>query len=420
MGCLPPEEKVFTGTEWKSINSLNVGDHVINSSGDKTKIKKVNIGSFNGKMIKIIPFVSSFNEFSVTFYHPVLAIKRKFLKSSRVARKNCDFLRINEKELLSFKPVYVEAEYLEKGDYLVFPKLRHIKDDAKFSVDIMRLLGYYLAEGYISPERVINFAFNKEEKYYIDDVKKIVKKVFNKETSQRTRGNVTELRVCSVKISKFLLEHCGKYALEKKLSEEILSLPFKKQFEMIRTLINGDGNVYKRREQGFKTFRLDTASQTLAVQVQEILARCGIFSSIKKFERPSTLIEGRLIGPHTLFNVSFQMERKHKFFRETKDYFLVPIRQVKLSDYYGDVFNLEVQKGNSYLAKGFAVHNCAAAIATSSMITELAKGKTLAEAEKITNKDVADKLNGLPPIKMHCSNLAADALKIAIKNYRKK
>ena len=68
----------------------------------------------------------------------------------------------------------------------------------------------------------------------------------------------------------------------------------------------------------------------------------------------------------------------------------------------------------------FLTFGCAAAIATSSMITELAKGKTLDEALKITRTDVADELDGLPPIKMHCSNLAADALHEAIKNYREK
>jgi nitrogen fixation NifU-like protein len=68
----------------------------------------------------------------------------------------------------------------------------------------------------------------------------------------------------------------------------------------------------------------------------------------------------------------------------------------------------------------FKTFGCVAAIATSSMLTELAKGKTLEEAEKLTNKDVADSLGGLPPIKMHCSNLAANALKEAVKDYRKK
>ncbi|OYT58512.1 hypothetical protein B6U70_00260 [Euryarchaeota archaeon ex4484_162] len=68
----------------------------------------------------------------------------------------------------------------------------------------------------------------------------------------------------------------------------------------------------------------------------------------------------------------------------------------------------------------FKTFGCAAAIATSSMITELAKGKTLEEAMKITRKAVADELDGLPPIKMHCSNLAADALHAAIKDYWEK
>jgi len=68
----------------------------------------------------------------------------------------------------------------------------------------------------------------------------------------------------------------------------------------------------------------------------------------------------------------------------------------------------------------FQTFGCAAAIATSSMMTELAKGKTLDEAMKITKNDVAISLDGLPPIKMHCSNLAADALHDAIKKYSEK
>jgi nitrogen fixation NifU-like protein len=54
------------------------------------------------------------------------------------------------------------------------------------------------------------------------------------------------------------------------------------------------------------------------------------------------------------------------------------------------------------------------------MTTEMAKGKTLEEAEKITRQSVADALDGLPPVKMHCSNLASDALHEAIKDYKKK
>jgi nitrogen fixation NifU-like protein len=69
---------------------------------------------------------------------------------------------------------------------------------------------------------------------------------------------------------------------------------------------------------------------------------------------------------------------------------------------------------------GWKTMGCAAAIATSSMISELAEGITLDEAMKITKKDVSDALEGLPPIKQHCSNLAADGLHKAVENYRKK
>ncbi len=87
----------------------------------------------------------------------------------------------------------------------------------------------------------------------------------------------------------------------------------------------------------------------------------------------------------------------------------------------GDVMKIYLKiKDNKIKDIKFQTMGCAAAIATSSMITELAKGKTLEEAKKISNKDVADVLGGLPPIKMHCSNLAADALRKAIENWKKK
>jgi len=81
----------------------------------------------------------------------------------------------------------------------------------------------------------------------------------------------------------------------------------------------------------------------------------------------------------------------------------------------GDVLKVMLKvDGNKIKDVKFQTFGCAAAIASSSMMTTLVKGKSLDEAKKVTNKDVAKALGQLPPIKVHCSNLAADALQKAI------
>ncbi len=87
----------------------------------------------------------------------------------------------------------------------------------------------------------------------------------------------------------------------------------------------------------------------------------------------------------------------------------------------GDIMKMYLKiKDNVIEDVKFQTFGCGAAVATSSMVTELVKGKTIEEALKITNKTVAEALDGLPPIKMHCSNLAEEAIRSAIEDYRKK
>ena len=87
----------------------------------------------------------------------------------------------------------------------------------------------------------------------------------------------------------------------------------------------------------------------------------------------------------------------------------------------GDIMKLTIKVEDDVISDiKFKTFGCGAAIATSSMITELVKGKTLEEVESVTDKTVAEALDGLPPVKMHCSNLAADALQAAIEDYKSK
>lgn len=87
----------------------------------------------------------------------------------------------------------------------------------------------------------------------------------------------------------------------------------------------------------------------------------------------------------------------------------------------GDVMELTIKVKDERIEDiKFRTFGCCAAIATSSMVTELVMGKTLDEAEQISKQTVAEALDGLPPAKMHCSNLAADALQDAIRDYRER
>ncbi len=84
----------------------------------------------------------------------------------------------------------------------------------------------------------------------------------------------------------------------------------------------------------------------------------------------------------------------------------------------GDLMEIQIKVDNNIITDvRFKTFGCGSAIATSSMVTEMAKGRTLEEALEITRENVAEELGGLPPQKMHCSNLAADALHKAIQNY---
>ncbi|MDP7323850.1 MAG: Fe-S cluster assembly scaffold protein NifU [Candidatus Woesearchaeota archaeon] len=117
------------------------------------------------------------------------------------------------------------------------------------------------------------------------------------------------------------------------------------------------------------------------------------------------------------------------------DHFKVPhnVGELKDADGIGKVGNPQCgdlmwiyikvkKKGNDEIIEDikFKTFGCVAAIATSSMATELAKGMTLEEAKKMTRDDVKDALEGLPPIKVHCSNLAAEGIHKAIEDYEKK
>jgi len=124
-------------------------------------------------------------------------------------------------------------------------------------------------------------------------------------------------------------------------------------------------------------------------------------------------------------------ERLTMYSEKVMEHFANPrnIGEIKEADGVGEVGNPVCGDMMSFYIKvkdnkiddiKFKTFGCVAAIAVSSMVTEMARGKTLEEAKKITKKSVAESLDGLPKEKMHCSNLGADALARAIEDYENK
>jgi nitrogen fixation NifU-like protein len=122
---------------------------------------------------------------------------------------------------------------------------------------------------------------------------------------------------------------------------------------------------------------------------------------------------------------------EHPYSERVMDHFLNPRNVGEITDasgigsvgnpICGDIMKMFIKVENDVITEAkFKTYGCGAAIATSSMVTEMVKGKTIAEALQVSNKAVADALGGLPAIKLHCSVLAEEALKAAIEDYRQR
>ena len=166
---------------------------------------------------------------------------------------------------------------------------------------------------------------------------------------------------------------------------------------------------------------MHTASEQLALQLQQLIARQGFFATISKGKTSPSKIEGRVIKRGIIYVITYTVGKKKKSFtKKVQNYFLVPIQKIIPKRYNEYVYNFHVKSENeSYLAKGFAVHNCAVAIAVTSILSEMVKGMSLDDAMDIKPEDIIKELEDVPKVKIHCSVLGDQAIREAVKDYRK-
>jgi len=379
--CLLPSEKIITKDKIENINEIKKNDYVLTHTGNFRKVLKTLNREYKGKIINIIPW--HFGEgLTTTLEHPYYAIK-SYKNCSWTSAKTCkpickQIVNCKKKPFLTYKKNWVQAQDLEVGDIILYPIENKIIDKKKVKIGkkkitinekFCRFIGYFLAEGYCNNRDAICFTFNEDERNYIQEVIMLSKEIFNIKTKKgKSHGRSEDIILYSKDLYNFFKKEFyvdGSKAIHKKIPNWILFLPQNKQNEIILGWWRGDKG--------------STSSINLANGIKRILLRLGIIPSITVVDRRKhkKRIGTRKINVNSKeynFNVlTFIKDKtllKYKEFKKfkrkvdrshawiDKNYIYLPIRKIKKKNYEGQVFNLEIEKDNSYCSFFSCVHNC--------------------------------------------------------------
>lgn len=416
--CLLPDTFLHCNPGLKMIKDVSVGDLVYTHKGNYQKVQKIYKRFYKGKIINIKPYYFRIGLKS-TPEHPFYAIKtrKNCAWINSFCKPNCSPNIKNQCRRKFFKNYYsqwIQARDIEKGDVLIFPRFTTITKDIKeiklsghFSENnfkilkdkitfikgridkklpniikvnkgFCRLVGYYISEGCTDNRDSISFCFKSDEKKYIQDIKLLMKKNFGlvaPRVYKRKNAKSIEIIYFSKILAKvfsilFYNHTTIKRAHTKILPSWTLNLPIKKQVEIFKGWWRGDGGA--------------TSSRELMNQMKIILLRLGIIPSISEQtkenfnEKYTHKLGNRIIkAKHNQFifsNLSFfqdtlrllkspefkkfntKLNRRHGWI--DKKYIYLPVRDIEVKSYKGEVYNLEVEKDNSYLSEFATVHNC--------------------------------------------------------------
>jgi uncharacterized protein (TIGR00375 family) len=407
--CVLPSTLIHTAQGMKQIKDVQKGDLVYTHKNRKRKVTEILKHNHQGQLIKIQSWYFSLG-LEATSEHPFYGFKTKKCPStgdtclpSLAHQKICQHNFYKD-----YYPEWIKAEDLRVGDILAYPRFTNTTPMPSFSLsafsperfdlgiiktrtkkehlfepnliideNFCRLVGYYLAEGWVTSKGEIGFCFNSKEQDYVNDVIDLVQKVFkinHHRIYTRKTSQGTEILFASrflVKLfSQLFYQTKPHRAGNKTLPEWMLHLPINLQSQLLLGWWRGDAGY--------------TNSRSLMNQMKVICLRLGIIPSIgvdsaeKHLKRGNHFYQGRTIQATTdLYHFShlaffedpfgllkepiftrFQrkLQRRHGWI--DKDYVYLPIRKITSQEFAGQVMNLEVEEDHSYLTEFATVHNC--------------------------------------------------------------
>jgi SAM-dependent methyltransferase len=406
VGCFVPGTKITTDDfTQKSIENVKKGEKVLTHKGGFERVIRTFKREYRGEILKI---KSGTIEVSATPEHPFLSLKREDIRClcndyswnfqnhvyrpNKTHKKRCS--EINNKNLNS-KIGFKLASSLNTGDFIAIPvpksndKIDSIElgsggrntihrevRSVVISPELLRLLGYYLAEGsilYSHKDRPagVSFCFNLNETEYINDVANLFGKCnFDVKIRQITRKNknTTEINVYNRDVGRMFLFLCDKGAKNKCINKMLLSIDPKLQLEIVKGLFRGDGNLYisKKGKRNSNILSLKTVSEKLAQQIFWLLARNNIKSYVS-FEKKVNSFGTSNVHIVRILGREINKLNDERFIVNSRQasqciildkFILIPIKSIKKIKYSGFVYNLMVNKDNSYVSNHVAVHNC--------------------------------------------------------------
>jgi ribonucleoside-diphosphate reductase alpha chain len=428
--CFTKGTKVRTIEGYKDIDKIDIGESVLTHKNRFKKVYEVFVRDYAKNLI-MLNINGLLLDLEATEEHPVLSLKKEDIKCIRKL-SHCILNQSQNKRCFSLKGEYKNScefldkkfsskwhkiEDLKKGDFVSvsYPKyigkdtiyisdyvktknivvhknkimfkrssssfyscersflnnqITTVKNKIKLNNDFMLLLGYFLAEGYISKDaNQITFTFGSKEINYIEQTKVLIEKIFDIEpTIKENRDNSTNITVHSKIIALFFFELVGTGFDKKILNNDILFSNPKVQKSLLVGVIRGDGCAL---EEGYQ---LTMSNEKLIKQLFEISLRCGLSPYMKrdaKKHKWATIkashlkISSRedkefvLSVDKNIQNIKFNQTSKStlRYFWFENEYFMKIIDK-KESYIEEKVYNIEVEDDHSYSVAGVNVHNC--------------------------------------------------------------
>lgn len=278
----------------------------------------------------------------------------------------------------------VVNDYLDSVDYQRVLDPLTINRQISLNKDLMRLFGYFIAEGYLvgaRNNRQLAFGFAKDEHDYHRDVQELVEKIFGYSNTQiryHKSKNSAEVRVYSHLIASFFERLFPLGAKNKKFPDFILDQEKEELIEIVKGAFYGDGSISEKRKASYKT-----VSASLAFQLSEILIRLGFLPTISREKKQQEtwsdtykiIISGtqydRFMETFYPNDSYIKVERPAQQIWADNEYIYLKINSIEKKKKNTIVYNLEVDEDNSYLVNNVAVHNCVTRIVTGCGVPQL-------------------------------------------------